>query len=656
VKHAAGIATAGLAIAVLGASAWGSRSLAVIPGWLTTTGVPLLATGAVLAGLAAIGGRLRDALAPHVAADDGPSRWLLALGLGVAVAEIAMLLLGLGGLATAPVRLGLAAALALAGLAHLGLRPPRLTAPDAAVAAAWAVAAALVAPSLLSLGAPPLGPDEAQYHRRFIEALARTGRFAGDPLDPTSGLVQGLHGVASLPVALVGTAAMRPFGWLLGLAGVLAGERVLRRTVGAGAAAYPLVVLGAASLLAALPTFGTDAPLALFVGLGALAALDAAAAPTDPDGRYGVLGLLGAGGLLAKFTAPVFLAPFWLLLGWRLLATAPSPARARAWARLLGSALLPLLAVSPWLVRNHGLFGHPLFPLMGLHPPADLVGAFPFNFSDHYGGGDGLQALLRAPWELFAWGQEFDRRLFLGRLNPWPLVGAVGGIVLLARPAGRRLLVPVAAGFVLWALALRRVAYLLPLWPLIAAATAASLGTVVRDRRAGAAGLLVMASVAAVEAAPALHRQIDDAEVATGTVAPDVYAQARTVEALPLSWLRARVEGDDAVAFLFAWSAWELPNRSLYLGAEECTPLRLALLEAGTADAFADHLRAEGVRWIVQRELPFFRDGFPGLTDEQFEQAFARPLAIADEAVERHGTLRFEHGPIRVFELAAEKP
>ena len=59
---------------------------------------------------------------------------------------------------------------------------------------------------------------------------------------------------------------------------------------------------------------------------------------------------------------------------------------------------------------------------------------------------------------------------------------------------------------------------------------------------------------------------------------------------------------------------------------------------------------------IVHRELPFHRSSFPSLSDAEFAEGFAKPRAIVDEFVRLHGRLRFEHGPIQVFELAAKKP
>jgi len=647
--------TAALAVACLGGAAWGARPLALAAGWGEHTGLPLLAAAATLAGCLGVGHWIRRRVSPDLFGGDGLSQALLALGLGVAVVQLLVLVLGVGGLA-GELRLRVLFVL-LVGVGLHALRRPGLGGPTSpGLAAGLTLAGALLLPSLLSVGAPPLGADEGQYHRRFVEALLRTGSFAGDPLDPTSGLVQGLHGLAAIPASWVGVAAMRPLAWLLALAGLATGERVLRRAVGRGAAIYPLIAVGAASLVAALPVFNTDATGALFVGLVALVALDAAQAPSTPGGRFGLLGVLGGGALLIKFSAPLFLAPFWLMLGLRLLADSPGRARGAALARLVGSAAVPLLFVLPWLLRNQALFGHPLHPLAGLAAPPGLEAAFPFNFGDHYGPGRGTAALLRTPWDLFALGREFDRRLFLGRLNPWPLVAIPGLLLLLRERAGRRLLLPVALGGLFWSLALRRVVYLLPLWPLIAAAAAGGLATAVRAGRGAQLGALLVAAVAIAEVAAPLERQIDDAAVAAGQATWDEVAESRSVEAAPLAWLRANAAPDDAIAFAWAWSSWELPQRTLYLGAEEFTPFRIAVRTAGDAHGLAEHFRAEGVRWVVHRELPFHRSSFPSLSDAEFAEGFAKPRAIVDEFVRLHGRLRFEHGPIQVFELAAKKP
>jgi hypothetical protein len=642
------------AVGVLGWTAVESRPLHGVWGWIVTTGPHVAAAAAVVFGAWGLGEAIRRRALPDFSTHDAAGRAVLALGLGLAAMQCAAVLLATLGLLGPWGGRALAALAVVAGLhASRGAEPGKGLPPVGTLVFCVAV----LATTLLLVGAPPTGPDEGQYHRRFVEHLLRTGSFPADPADPLSGLAMGLHALLALPASLGGIGAARPFCLLLGLAGLVAGHRVARRVLPPTATWMVLpIALGSASVLRTLPTINTDLTLAVFVGGAALVALDWRQAPTDPGWRPWALAILGGAALSVKYTAPLYLAPLYLVVGAALLGADAGRVRARGFAALGASALLSALFAAPWMLRNamHGM--HPLAPFLGFDPPAGLEAAFRFNFTENYGGGGSFAALVRSPVDLFVMGREFDRRHFLGRLNPWPLVALPGLLLSLRRPgAARELAVAVGLGFLGWAVVLRRVVYLLPLWPLLAAATAVGLHELLsrlgRSRATLLGAAAALGCVAAVEAGPAWLDAVDAADVATGREGAEAYLARESPHAEPLAFVRAHAAPDDAVAMIWAWQAWDLEQRVIWIGAEEHTPFRELVLRAGSADAFAAVLREEGVRWVVHRQARFPRQGYPALDEATWAAAFERPLAIVDEALARHAIERWTRGDYAVYEV-----
>ena len=298
-----------------------------------------------------------------------------------------------------------------------------------------------------------------------------------------------------------------------------------------------------------------------------------------------------------------------------------------------------------------------------MEAPSALENAFVFNLTANYGPGGGLEAALRTPWDLFALGREFDRRLYLGRLNAWPLVAIPGLLLALrSRPEARAIAGAAALGFLVWAGPLRRVVYLLPLWPILAALTAGGIVEMMRlipqpaRTPSSIAGAILLGAVAAAEAAAPWSAHADLAPVACGQQSREEAAAEQLPDARLLAWLRAHTGSDETIAMLWGWHAWDLPNRLLWIGAEDFTPLRLRIHRAGSADALRAELADREVRWIVHREVVFLRAAYPMMSDDEFEQAFAQPLHIADETLNRFATRRFAHGPLTVWELEPNDP
>jgi len=636
----------------------GSRPLWLMAGWLGTTGPGVLAAGAVLGSAWAWGRPLRRWMLPTEGADDRIARALIDCTLGVVVLQTAAVALGSLGVLTPLAAWIVVGSGLLPLLAGPRDGPPAVQDRGRPFSGWWIAAAALLASGLLAIGGPLLAADEGQYHRRFIEHILATGSFPADADDAPTGFAQGMHALGALAGSVGGIGALRPLSFAMGLGGLLMGERLAQRLFGRLAGGpYLLIACGAATFLRVAPTFNSDLVLAPFVGVAAWIALEWARDPGRPAGRPWALAIVGGGALSIKFTAPLFLAPLYLVVALPLLMR-PVAGRAPALARLAAAAVLPLLFALPWLIKNQLTAGHPLWPIAGMAAPTGLEGAFAFNLTSNYGPGGGLEAALRAPWDLFALGREFDRRLYLGRLNAWPLVALPGLVLALrTRPEARAIAGAAALGFVLWAGPLRRVVYLLPLWPILAALTAGGIVEMMRllPRSvlgpASVAGAVLLGAVATAEVAAPWSDHAALAPVACGVEEREAAAEARLPDARVLRWLRANTAAEESVAMLWGWHAWDLPNRILWIGAEDFTPLRLRIHRAGSAEALRDELASRDVRWIVHREILFLRSAYPTVTDDEFEQAFAQPLRIADETLNLYATRRFAHGPLTVWEL-----
>ena len=395
-----------------------------------------------------------------------------------------------------------------------------------------------------------------------------------------------------------------------------------------------------------------------------LIVLDWAGVPSSPGGRPWALAIVGGTALSIKYTTPVFVAPLYFIPAVLLLWQPPGRERARAFAALLAAALLPALFAMPWLLKNLAMTGEPLFPISGMPEAAPAASsAFVYNFTENYGAGQGWRALARSPWDLFALGRDYDRRLFLGRLNPWPLA-ALPGMLLVARRnrQGLFLLLAVLASFAIWSGPLRRAIYLLPAWPLVAALTAGGLTELVRTapsraRLPLAAGLGVLLTVTSTaEVASSWSAGLESAPAACGEVDWSEFELSKVPDAHALRWLAENSAPDEGVAALWTWFVWGLPNPIQWVGAEDFTPLRLALHRAGSAEALQEELQENGVRWLIQRPHRFNRNSYPAVSDEAYRLGFEEPIRITEEFVDRYTTERFRYGSLSVYELTGGPP
>jgi hypothetical protein len=659
--------------AVLTALVSGARPTHLAFGWITTTGASFLVPLAFWGAAWGLGSALLRRLLPDFGREDRGARTLLATGLGWGALQILAEILGVvGSFGRAGAATMLAGGLILASLEvrRRGRAPPEPLAPITPAAAfAWATFAALLAPTLLAVGAPPLAADEILYHLRLAENLVETGRHLAHPGDIEASFAQGLHSMLALPMSLAGPSSARPFALLFALAALITGERIARRAFGSQAAALFLpLAAGAASVVRFAPGVSTDWPVGFFLGLGVLLMLDWMQAPTVSEGRPWILAILGGTALSIKYTAPLFFAPLFLVLGLSILgATGPRSERLRASVRLIAAAALCAAFALPWLIGNVIHYGHPFHPFVGMAIPAGEPGAWVFNFTANYGAGEGWKAALSTPWELFTMGREFDRRLFLGRLNPWPLLAlpAILALTTRSRP-GRALAVVAGLAFLAWMGPLRRVSYLLPLWPTIAALTAGGIAFGIERAPQRARGVLMglllglLAASGVIETASPRVDATDDADVATGVESWDQFKLRRSAVERAHGWIRRNVPSDQRVAMFFVSKAYGIPNPTVFAGAEEMTPLRIALARAGSPRAMAEQLAEWDCSWVLRRAPFFTAEQYPMLTDREFETGFTTPVEIADGLLAQHGVLRFSDGPYAIYELkttlAGERP
>jgi len=643
------------AVLLVGVWPTSARGPHLLGGWLQTTGPGFVAAATVLLAAWGPGALLRRRLFGSVLSDDAIAAALLDLASGLALLQCAAVAAGWGGL-FGP---WLARMLVLLGL---GCAAAAWTSRSEATPASssWTpglslFALALLLPVFLRAGAPGTAADELQYHLRFIGNLVETGSFAGHVDDPVSGLAQGLHALLGLAHGVLDERALRPMAVLLGLAGLLAGQRLVLRVAGTTASiVYVPIAFGAASVVRFLPVVGTDTPLMLFLASALLLMVEQQSERMPSDGRSALLlGLLGGAAFSIKYTAAVFFGPVWAigaLLAWRR--------DLRTVGLVMASALLPLLFAAPWLLKNLAMGAHPLLPLAGFAVPEGLEAAFRFNLLENYGAGAGLVAWLRSPWDLFVLGTEFNRRHFLGRLSPWPLL-ALPLVLLALRHRGVRLLAAVSLlGLGLWAGPLRRVVYLLPIWPIIAATTAAGLGLALdslpsRARRLWGAVLAVALVLTAVaEVSSPWVDGLEAVPVASGRQLGADWIDQEVPSARVWTWVREHVPAEEVVTVVFMWRMLPTGHAQRWACAEECTPVRLELMKAGSGEAAAQRLRAMGSRWLLVQETTFQRDSYPGLTDDEFEAGYEVPLRVLDELTTLNATLRFSEGRYAVYELS----
>lgn len=410
-------------------------------------------------------------------------RGLLAqTALGAGLLHTAALPLGLLGLWSRPVLLGVIGSAGAAGLADLLLRarrPP--TVHTGRAAGLLCGAAGLVAGLLLLvLVVPPMDPDALTYHLALPQLWKAEGAFLHVPTlhysyMPLGGEIGFLLAGSLLPGAGIaawnlGGGVSLVYGLLLAAAAgtvVAPGEAEEHGPIAGwrGPLACLLVlVLPVSLLVAGLPY--NDAYLAALL----LLALDRALRFAQEGSlRHALLaGLFFGFALGAKYTA--------LLAGPALLAGALARAAgpdAQPWPRLVRGALLAGLAATavalPWYGKTALATGNPVYPAAwglldgapGGHEAWDAAAAE--RNAETAGHGAGLHPLrwLSAPWRLLSDPERFGA---LPRVGPALLLGIPFLLAALAlgEPRMRAVALTALALYLTWSLTARNARYLLP--------------------------------------------------------------------------------------------------------------------------------------------------------------------------------------------------
>ena len=187
-------------------------------------------------------------------------------------------------------------------------------------------------------------------------------------------------------------------------------------------------------------------------------------------------------------------------------------------------------------------------------------------------------------------------------------------------------------------------------------ALVALVGTFPNRLRAPSSAALAAAllGVLAVEAAPTVQFHLDSVEVVSGSESEATYLERHVDDAPVLAWIREQVPPEDTLFLAWSWHVWDLPNRVLWQGAEDFSAFRAWLDPFPDEGALAEALDGQGVRWVLEREVRYFEHSYPTLSESDFERAFVRPLALVERYLSRRGTLRFSHGPYRLWSIEPE--
>ncbi len=151
-------------------------------------------------------------------------------------------------------------------------------------------------------------------------------------------------------------------------------------------------------------------------------------------------------------------------------------------------ALPALLVASPWYVKNTFWFGNPIFPLLSGGPGWDPQRLSTYNaYLDIFGVGKRPLDYLLLPWNIYVQHARFGA--VMNRIDIPSVLFPLTLLYPLRRgnPVVRSLLLLSLGRFVLWSVGSQQVRFLLPVYPLLAVATAYMLPKLIRKRPGGSA-------------------------------------------------------------------------------------------------------------------------------------------------------------------------
>ncbi len=542
---------------------------------------------------------------------EGTGGWAWALGAGIGLQGALMTVLTFAGMVT-PWSAGAVVLLLAAGW----LRAPRVTPPRIG-GLALLVGAVLLLPAVVEALAPPTDTDEIYYQLAIPRWIATHGALSGGILHPDHSRPLPIQVVQAGLYALGGVTA--PRFWHLGIAValVLAVRDAADARFGRGRGAIPaLALVGSWSFVKEAGLSYNNVPVALWLLLATLAALDRRAAPAA-----WMAGLA----LAAKFTAAPLVAGLALLV---LVDTRrlPSPLA-------VAGVFVP---VAPWLARNVARGDHPLFPFAGWPEAKDFV----FVYAEKYGVGHTPLDALRLPFDLL-FRAEPDSFVFLGRIS------LLWGLLIFAapqwrRPDVRRLGLLLLLGFVGWASSAQLLRYLIPL----AGIAALLLGAV----RPGLAPLLALLLSLPANLAPAWKRAAARAAVVTGREDAETFL-TRELPAWPaVRYVRDWVPREDTVALLNCWPSYYIDQPYLLGSVEDHVPVRHWVFTHGAESVRA--LADLGVRWLVVGDTKYLRKSYRFLPDSVWQRQLRDPQTALETALARDAVRVFFENHHAVWRIA----
>ena len=361
--------------------------------------------------------------------------------------------------------------------------------------------------------------------------------------------------------------------------------------------------------------------------------------------RVLTLGLaLGMAGAI-KYTAVLFAGPLWLLIalspGLRRLPTSQRLAEA------LGSGLLALLLVSPWMLRAWSQGGHPLAPWF-----APLM-AGEQGWLNLYGVGQEPLQILWAIHGLFTHGQEQSTTFFQARFSLLPLVFLpMAALVSFRKNTSWMLRIGTASsylGLFFWAATHQRGSFVLAGWPLIALCCGLTWGQMEARirmqggvRMARAFTLLWIIPTYLVSSAALLRDASTVLPALVDGEAREEFRRTRHPEYDAALEVRRRTAGDSRVALVWTHAAWWVGRDVLFAGADDFPYTRRVLsseMGLGPAASLTRLCRIWSVEGVLIGHPPFDRERF-GLGPEDFDRHYREPVETLQAWAKSRGAAR----------------
>lgn len=317
------------------------------------------------------------------------------------------------------------------------------------------VAVLAVASSVLAAGAPPADWDVLAYHLDIPKRYLQSGHMIAIPHHYNANMPHGGELLYVLPLSLLGPTACQMLHGQFGLLSILSLGLL---SLEAPSFSWMAVMASCPLFLNMSATANVELLLAFFFSAGCAICLSPRIRTDDPQRtRWAwVVGLLAGACFTVKYTG------VWYAVGLLILASGTWGLR----AGLLGSCMACLPTV-PWLARALLLTGNPVFPTLydffGGRGWSSVQSQQLSSFYHSIGMGRDLKDVLLLPFRLL-YHSRWEYARFNGIVTPLGL-GLFPWIWMARRYR-------IAAGvvtliFILWALTVQNLRYLVPLVPLV---------------------------------------------------------------------------------------------------------------------------------------------------------------------------------------------